>query len=182
VWNRVRVDEAPIRQPAPKAPASDPIDPKAPRRGAWATMWHLHPTVRKPEELTVGERSADYMRKGMGSWAFVFAALIFLAGWIIINVVEKRNGQHAFDAYPFILLNLCLSCLAAMQGAILLIAAKRSDQISSELAAHDLEVNERSEQLIQENTDLTRIVKDLTEAIHHLLTTGAAKPQPGEQR
>ena len=138
-------------------------------------MWHLHPTVRKREELTVGERAADRMRMGMGSWRFVFGALLFLGGWIAYNVIIKRNGHHAFDAYPFILLNLCLSCLAAMQGAILLIAAKRSDQISSELAAHDLEVNERSEQLIQENTDLTRIIKDLTESIHHLLTERDAK-------
>ena len=138
------------------------------------------PTVRKSEDLTVGERCADYMRKGMGSWAFVFAAIAFLGGWIVINVVEKRNGQHAFDAYPFILLNLCLSCLAAMQGAILLIAAKRSDEISSELAAHDLEVNERSEQLIQENTELTKAVKDLTESIHQLLLE--ARPQPRGMR
>ena len=139
-------------------------------------MWHVHPTVRKHDDLTVGERAADRMRMGMGSWTFVFGALIFLGGWIAINVIVKRNGQHAFDAYPFILLNLCLSCLAAMQGAILLIAAKRSDQISSELAAHDLEVNERSEQLIKENTDLTRIIKELTESIHHLLVDQVVKP------
>jgi uncharacterized membrane protein len=138
-------------------------------------MWHLHPAVRKKEDLTVGERAADYMRNGMGSWSFVFGALIFLGGWIVINVIEKRSQGHAFDVYPFILLNLCLSCLAAMQGAILLIAAKRSDQISSELAAHDLEVNERSEQLIQENTELTKAVKQLTEAIHQLLTETSAK-------
>ena len=138
-------------------------------------MWNVHPSVRKPEELTQGERAADVMRKGMGSWTFVFGAILFLGAWIAINVMVKRSGHHAFDAYPFILLNLCLSCLAAMQGAILLIAAKRSDQISSELAAHDLEVNEQSERLIQENTDLTRIIKDLTEAIHHMLVHGDAK-------
>ena len=132
-------------------------------------MWNLHPTVRKPEDLTIGERAADRMRMGMGSWTFVFCALAFLGLWISYNVIVKHSGRHAFDEYPFILLNLCLSCLAALQGAILLIAAKRSDQISSELAAHDLEVNERSERLIQENTDLTLIVKNLTESIHHLL-------------
>ncbi|MEO7370112.1 MAG: DUF1003 domain-containing protein [Ilumatobacteraceae bacterium] len=148
--------------------------PKKPRRGPWSTLWHLHPTVRKSKDLTVGERAADYMRKGMGSWTFVFGALIFLGAWILINVIEKHRQGHAFDAYPFILLNLCLSCLAAMQGAILLIAAKRSDQISSELAAHDLEVNERSEQMIQENTELTRAVKQLTEVIHDLLAANAA--------
>jgi uncharacterized membrane protein len=138
-------------------------------------MWNVHPAVRKPDQLTKGERAADVMRKGMGSWTFVFGALAFLGGWIIINVVVKRSGQHAFDAYPFILLNLCLSCLAAMQGAILLIAAKRSDQISSELAAHDLEVNETSERLIQENTELTRVIKGLTEAIHQMLEGGDVK-------
>jgi uncharacterized membrane protein len=174
------VDEAPTSQASQQAPETETADISPPRRRGWPTLWHLHPGVRKPEDLTVGERCADYMRKGMGSWAFVFGAIIFLGGWIAINVIVKRNGGHAFDAYPFILLNLCLSCLAAMQGAILLIAAKRSDQISSELAAHDLEVNERSERLIQENTELTKIVKDLTESIHHLLTNrdaAAAPPQ-----
>jgi hypothetical protein len=71
------------------------------------------------------------MRNGMGSWAFVFSALLFLAVWVTVNVVVVRAGNHAFDAYPFILLNLLLSCLAAMQGAILLNAAKRADQNSS---------------------------------------------------
>ena len=63
------------------------------------------------------------MRNGMGSWAFVFAALGFLAVWIAVSVLVVSAGHHAFVAYPFILLNLLLSCLAAMQGAILLIAA-----------------------------------------------------------
>jgi uncharacterized membrane protein len=143
-------------------------------RQAWATRWHRHPAVRLPDELTVGERAADKVRNRMGSWTFVFGSVGFLALWITVNVVVSATGAHAFDAYPFILLNLCLSCLAALQGAILLIAAKRTDQISSELAAHDYEVNCRTEKLIQENTDLTRVVKDLTEAIHGLLLEGAA--------
>jgi uncharacterized membrane protein len=70
----------------------------------------------------------ERLRNVMGSWGFVFGALMFLTGWTIGN----RNA--GFAPYPFILLNLVLSCLAAMQGAILLIAAKRADQISSELA------------------------------------------------
>jgi uncharacterized membrane protein len=78
----------------------------------------------------------------MGSWAFVFGALAFLAVWMLVN-----RGQ-GFDPYPFILLNLVLSCLAAMQGAILLIAAKRSDQISSELAQHDYETDCQAEELL----------------------------------
>ena len=147
-----------------------------PRRNAWATMWHRHPAVSPVDELTVGERAADYMRNGMGSWAFVFGALLVLAVWITFNVIVVGAGHQAFDAYPFILLNLCLSCLAAMQGAILLIAAKRADQVSSELAAHDYEVNCRAEMLIEENTQLTRAIKELTEAIHHRLIDAAPAP------
>lgn len=83
------------------------------------------------------------MRNRMGSWAFVFGALLFLTGWMI------GNRNVGFDPYPFILLNLILSCLAAMQGAILLIAAKRQDQISSELALHDYQTNVEADEIVK---------------------------------
>ena len=108
--------------------------------------WHAHPAVRSRDQLSLGERAADKMRNGMGSWGFVFAALAVLAAWMLYNGLR---GHSAFDVYPFILLNLVLSCLAAMQGAILLIAAKRSDQVASELAQHDYETDSRAEQLIE---------------------------------
>lgn len=104
--------------------------------------WHRHPAVRSGEALTLGERMADRMRNGMGSWSFVVLALAFLAGYMWAN--------PRFDRYPYILLNLLLSCLAALQGAVLLIAAKRQDQIASELAKHDYECNQRAERLIAE--------------------------------
>src|SRR5436190_20463242 len=103
------------------------------------TKWQHHPGVRSGTALTLGERAADRLRGIMGSWGFVFGALLFLGGWMLGN---KGNG---FDPYPFILLNLVLSCLAAMQGAILLIAARRADQISSELALHDYQTNEEAD-------------------------------------
>lgn len=65
------------------------------------------------------------------------------------------NGGDGFDPYPFILLNLVLSCLAALQGAILLIAARRSDQIAAELAMHDYDTNRQALRLLEE--------------IHHLM-------------
>jgi uncharacterized membrane protein len=111
-----------------------------------------HPGVRSGEQLTVGERAADRLRNGMGSWTFVLAAMVFLAGWMV------GNGGTGFDPYPFILLNLVLSCLAAMQGAILLIAARRADQISSELAAHDYAADTDSEELINEVRALVRTI------------------------
>jgi uncharacterized membrane protein len=78
----------------------------------------------------------------MGSWAFVFISLGFLAIWM------SANRNTGFDPYPFILLNLILSCVAALQGAILLIAARRSDQISSELAQHDYETDCQSQEIL----------------------------------
>jgi len=116
-------------------------------------VWHRHPGVRSGDELTLGERAADRLRNGMGSWAFVFGALLFLAGWM------AGNRNVGFDPYPFILLNLLLSCLAAMQGAILLIAAKRADQISSELAMHDYQTNVEADEIV-------KAIHHLTQQIH----------------
>ncbi len=113
-------------------------------------VWHHHPGIRSGEQLTFGERAADRLRNSMGSWGFVFGALVFLAGWML------GNRNVGFDPYPFILLNLVLSCLAAMQGAILLIAAKRSDQISSELAVHDYQTNLESDEIVKQIHLLTR--------------------------
>jgi uncharacterized membrane protein len=72
----------------------------------------------------------------MGSWGFVGGFLAFMAVWALAN-----SMTHGWDPYPFILLNLFLSMLAGMQGAILLIAAKRQDGIAAALAAHDFETN-----------------------------------------
>lgn len=100
------------------------------------------------------------MRNGMGSWPFVFGALVFLTIWMLYN------GRHGFDPYPFILLNLVLSCLAAMQGAILLIAAKRADQIASELAKHTFEIDTQTLDVANEIAQLTRRIDVLTQAVH----------------
>lgn len=121
--------------------------------------WRLHPGVRSADALTSGERAADRIRNGMGSWAFVISALVFLAGWML------GNRNVGFDPYPFILLNLVLSCLAAMQGAILLIAGKRSDQIAAELAQHDYDTNTTALAGIDElRTSMTEVLKRLNDA------------------
>ena len=130
------------------------------------SIWHFHPHVRSGEKLSLGERAADAMRNGMGSWTFVFGALIFLSCWMLYN------GKNGFDPYPFILLNLVLSCIAALQGAILLIAAKRSDQISSELAKHTYEIDQENLEITKEISALTKRIDELTAAIHeHIRNT-----------
>ncbi len=121
-------------------------------------VWQRHPGVRAQSELTLGERAADRLRNGMGSWVFVLGALVFLGAWMAFN---RGTG---FDPYPFILLNLVLSCLAALQGAILLIAARRSDQISAELAMHDYQTN-------LEAAELIRAINKMTIEIHASIAT-----------
>jgi uncharacterized membrane protein len=160
------------------------VNPPVRRRWSFRTpMWGRHPGVRHEDQLTLGERAADALRSSMGSWPFVFGALIFLAVWML------GNRNRGFDPYPFILLNLVLSCLAAMQGAILLIAAKRSDQIASELAQHDYQtdqeaarrielVHDRIEQLAQQ---AERVGRENQELIRQLVAELAARrPAPGE--
>jgi uncharacterized membrane protein len=144
---------------------------------AWETRWHRHPGVRSGNQLTLGERAADKVRNGMGSWPFVFTFLAFMALWAIVNSVfylGGQHGKHGFDPYPYILLNLMLSMVAGLQGAILLIAAKRADQIASELAAHTYENTTTIRELLQRNTDLTEAIDQLTTQIHERIVSPPA--------
>lgn len=113
--------------------------------------------------LSLGDRAADKVRNGMGSWTFVLCAVLFLAGWATLNSLD--SFRH-WDEYPFILLNLFLSMLAALQGAILLIAAKRADAISAAMAQHDYETNIRAEKEVKE---LMAINRQQLERIEELL-------------
>jgi uncharacterized membrane protein len=78
--------------------------------------WH----TRHKSSLTRGERAADYLRNGMGSWPFVGGFILFMVLWAAVNTFAMAS--QAWDPYPYILLNLFLSMLAGLQGAILLIA------------------------------------------------------------
>ncbi len=157
-------------------------------RSGWNSFWHEHPGVRSGDQLTLGERAADKMRSIMGSWPFVFGFFAVMIIWATLNtyVLQRVMHHRAFDPYPYILLNLFLSMLAGVQAAALLIAAKRSDAIASEIAIHTVKNTDDIKVLLGENTDLTREVKrntDLLEEIHrHLsaVTPEAGKFAPGE--
>lgn len=111
--------------------------------------WHH----KQRETLSPGDRAADVVRNGMGSWRFVFLFVLFMLIWAGINTLAPI--MH-WDSYPFILLNLFLSTLAALQGSILLIAAKRQDAISSAMARHDYETNIRAKKEIEELMEMHR--------------------------
>ena len=152
-----------------------------------SSQWHLHPGVRHREELSLGERAADRMRNIMGSWPFVFGFFAVMILWAAINTFFLQRVIHhkAFDPYPYILLNLFLSMLAGIQAAALLIAAKRTDSISSEIAIHTVKNTDDIKALLDENTELTKAVKEQTDLLQEIhrhvaaLTPGAGLFPPG---
>lgn len=121
--------------------------------------WHR----KQKETLTKGDRAADAVRNGMGSWRFVAIFIIFMALWAIFNMLLPI---FHWDPYPFILLNLFLSTLAALQGSILLIAARRQDAISSAMAKHDYETNVRAKKEIEELMNIHGNQMKMIQAIH----------------
>lgn len=115
----------------------------------------------RQSRLTRGQRAADLLRNGMGSWWFVGGFVAAMAVWAVVNTI----GPAVWDPYPFILLNLFLSMLAGLQGAILLIAAKRQDAIAAALADHDYRTNVAAKKEIDE---LMRINREQLEVLAEL--------------
>jgi hypothetical protein len=76
-------------------------------------LWHRHPAVRA-QKLTFGEKAADWLKHWFGTWIALGLVTVWIAAWIAL-----QRTSISWDLYPFILLNLCLSCLAAVQGIIL---------------------------------------------------------------
>jgi uncharacterized membrane protein len=119
------------------------------------------------QTLTRGQRAADVLRNGMGSWPFIGSFVLAMLLWAVVNSVVLRNGS--WDPYPYILLNLFLSMLAGLQGAILLIAAKRQDGISSAMAQHDFDTNLASKVEIDRLVELSEQHKDMISELRDLL-------------
>lgn len=100
----------------------------------------------------------------MGSWPFVGGFIVFMALWALVNTVLP-----GWDIYPFILLNLFLSMLAGLQGAILLIAAKRQDAIAAALARHDYETNIAAKTDIETLLEINRSQMELIQDLHQVI-------------
>ena len=96
-------------------------------------LWHRHPAVRA-QEPTFGEKAADWLKHWFGTWIALGLVTVWIAVWIAL-----QRTSISWDLYPFILLNLCLSCLAAVQGIILQISANRGDKVNAVIAQHNEE-------------------------------------------
>ena len=96
---------------------------------------------------TFGQKAADWVTKWAGSWFFIIGFFIFLFLWIGANVLMWINK---WDPYPFILLNLVLSCLAAVQAPIILMSQNRQAQRDRIKAEVDYRINKKAEKEIRE--------------------------------
>ena len=94
-------------------------------------------------KLTFGQKIADKVATFGGSWTFILSFCGFLCVWIIVNVVWLTN--KSFDPYPFILLNLILSCIAALQAPVIMMSQNRQEEKDRERAKKDYMVNLKSE-------------------------------------
>jgi uncharacterized membrane protein len=97
----------------------------------------------KKEKLTVGQLAADKIARFGGSWTFIISFFMVLFVWISFNVYALKN--QGFDPYPFILLNLILSCLASIQAPIIMMSQNRQEEKDRERAEWDLKINEKAE-------------------------------------
>lgn len=99
------------------------------------------PNAAFDQQMTFGQRVADRVATFGGSWTFIGLFLLFLLVWMILNTGAPRP----FDAFPFILLNLMLSCLAALQGPVIMMSQNRQAAKDRNDARLDYEVNVRAE-------------------------------------
>jgi len=96
-------------------------------------------------ETTFGQRAADVVASFGGSWVFVGLFAATMLGWVGLNAFLLLRRGHTFDPYPYILLNLFLSMLAAIQAPVILMSQNRHSERDRQHAEHDYEVNLKAE-------------------------------------
>ena len=117
--------------------------------------------VDKQEEakMTFGDRVADRVSEVAGSWGFIMLFVLFLVCWIILNTVILV-GQDAIDPYPFILLNLVLSCISALQAPIIMMSQNRQAAKDSLRNQNDYRTDLKSELILEELHDKMEKILD----------------------
>ncbi len=99
------------------------------------------------ETITFGQKLADKVASFGGSWTFIVSFGIFITIWILLNILILQSNN--FDPYPFILLNLILSCIAALQAPVIMMSQNRQEEKDRERSKKDYMINLKSELEIQ---------------------------------
>ncbi len=121
------------------------------------------------DRITLGQRAADAIARFAGSWAFIFSFTGVLAAWMVINVILAAK---AFDPYPFILLNLVLSCVAAIQAPLIMMSQNRQEEKDRRRAENDYKVNLKTEIMIEDLYDKLNAVLAKQTALEKRLNDG----------
>ena len=100
------------------------------------------------KNLTFAEKMADKISEIAGSWTFIFISIIFLLGWMVINTFILQDKE--IDPYPYILLNLILSCISALQAPIIMMSQNRASKKDSLRNQNDYKIDLKSELLLED--------------------------------
>ena len=131
------------------------------------------------EKDTLGQRAADAIAKFAGSWAFIFSFTGVLILWMAVNVVLAAN---AFDPYPFILLNLVLSCVAAIQAPLIMMSQNRQEEKDRRRAENDYKVNLKTEIMIEDLYDKVNAILAKQTALEKRLAEDGEKQGTHEEK
>ena len=104
-------------------------------------------TTKDDEKVSFGQKAADAVASFAGSWAFIFSFVAIMVVWMVLNILLATN---AFDAYPFILLNLVLSCIAAIQAPLIMMSQNRQEAKDRKRALNDYKINLKNELIIDD--------------------------------
>lgn len=119
------------------------------------------------EKYTLGQRAADTIAKFAGSWAFIFSFTGVLILWMLVNTLLAAK---AFDPYPFILLDLVLSCVAAIQAPLIMMSQNRQEEKDRRRAENDYKVNLKTEIMIEDLYDKVNAILARQTALEKQLT------------
>ena len=135
-------------------------------------------SVRPESEgkYALGQRAADAIARFAGSWAFIFSFTGVLVLWMVVNILMAAN---AFDPYPFILLNLVLSCVAAIQAPLIMMSQNRQEEKDRRRAENDYKVNLKTEIMIEDLYDKVNAILAKQSALEKQLRTESKK---GEEK
>ncbi len=146
----------PDQKPPPKKLTKKEIKKKVAREAEREKV--LEHIVRGPKPKTFGQKASDWVTKWVGSWTFIILLFVFMSIWVGINVYMVI---YRWDPYPFILFNLFLSCLAAVQAPIILMSQNRQTERDRVKAEYDHRINKKSELEIEDMQKDLEIIKQM---------------------
>ncbi len=121
------------------------------------------------ENETIGDKIADKVTEICGSWGFIISFIVILALWMGVNILLVAKKGDSFDPYPFILLNLVLSCVAALQAPVIMMSQNRAAKKDSLRGKNDYKTDLKSELILEELHDQMRKISSTQNKILKML-------------